>query len=398
MSYVVSAPLPQSRTGFLVATFGSLAMMASASAPSPFYPVLRAEIGFSPALMTVVFAVYALALLSALLIAGSASDHVGRRPVLSLGFALLALALFVFDQATSVSGLILARILQGAACGLLVSTLPATITDFEPRSRPGLAAVINTVVPLLGLALGALVSGFFLDLSATPQAYVFGGFVAVSVVFALAIWLFPETAPRHAGFLASLRPRVGVPVNSRKVFWSCAPALFASWATGGLYLSLGASIVAQVFGIRSAIPQGLVITLLAGMGALACLVAQKRTGRGVILYGTATMSIGTAICLVALWVGSLPLYLAALAFAGTGFGTCFFGVLRTVVPTAAPDERAELFSSIFTLSYLSFSVPSVIAGMLVPVVGLKVTVTLYGAVVIAGAATAGLLRWRKGGV
>ena len=310
MSHAVSAALPQSRTGFLVATFGSLAMMASASAPSPFYPVLRAEIGFSPALMTVVFAVYALALLSALLVAGSASDHVGRRPVLCLGFALLALALYVFDQATSVSGLILARILQGAACGLLVSTLPATITDFEPRFRPGLAAVINTVVPLLGLALGALVSGFFLDLSASPQAYVFGGFVAICVVFALAIWLFPETAPRHDGFLASLKPRVGVPPSSRKVFWGSTPALFASWATGGLYLSLGASIVAQIFGIHSAILQGVVITLLAGMGALACLVARKRSGHGVILYGTAAMSIGTTICLVALWVGSLPLYLA----------------------------------------------------------------------------------------
>ena len=396
MSYAVSAALPQSRTGFLVTTLGSLAMMASASAPSPFYPVLRAEIGFSPALMTVVFAVYALALLTALLVAGSASDHVGRRPVLSLGFALLALALYVFDQATTVSGLILARILQGAACGLLVSTLPATITDFEPRSRPRLAAVINTVVPLLGLALGALVSGFFLDLTARPQVFVFGGFVAVSIVFALAIWLFPETAPRHDGFLASLKPRVGVPPSSRKVFWGSAPALFASWATGGLYLSLGASIVAQVFAIHSAILQGLVITLLAGMGALACLVARNRSGHGVILYGTLVMSLGTAICLVALWSGSLTLYLAALAFAGTGFGTCFFGVLRTVVPTAAPDERAELFASIFTLSYLSFSVPSVIAGILVPIIGLKLTVTLYGAVVIAGAGTAGFLRWRRG--
>ena len=70
-------------------------------------------------------------------------------------------------------------------------------------------------------------------------------------------------------------------------------------------------------------------------------------------------------------------------------------MLRTVVPTAAPDERAELFASIFTLSYLSFSVPSVIVGMLVPVVGLKVMVTLYGVVVIAGAGTAGFLRWRR---
>ncbi len=396
MPIAASSARPHSRIGFSVVTFGSLVTMASASAPSPFYPVLRAEMGFSPALMTVVFAVYALSLLSVLLVAGSVSDHVGRRPVLSLGFALLALALLVFDQATDASGLILGRILQGAACGLLVSTLSATIADLEPPSLPGLASVVNTVVPLLGLAAGALLSGLFLDLSATPKALVFDGFVATGLALALAVWLFPETSARIEGLLAALLPRVGVPASAREDFWSSAPALFATWATGGLYLSLGASIMTQVFGVRDAIPQGLVVTLLAGMGALACLVARNGTGRTVMLYGTAAMGGGTLVCLAAIWQDSLALYLAALAVVGTGFGTSFFGVLRTVVPAAPPRDRAELFAAIFTLSYLAFGLPAVSAGLLVPVIGLPNTVTGYGAVVVAGAFTAGYLRMRKG--
>ena len=73
------------------------------------------------------------------------------------------------------------------------------------------------------------------------------------------------------------------------------------------------------------------------------------------------------------------------------------GMLRLArIRKAHQPEIAELFASIFTLSYLSFSVPSVIAGILVPIIGLKLTVTLYGAVVIAGAGTAGFLRWRRG--
>ena len=78
-------------------------MMAGASAPSPFYPVLEREIGFSPATLTAIFAVYAVALLLTLLVTGSLSDHVGRRPVVSAAFALLAVSMLVFWHADSVA-------------------------------------------------------------------------------------------------------------------------------------------------------------------------------------------------------------------------------------------------------------------------------------------------------
>ena len=60
----------------------TVAMLAASSAPSPLYPVLEAKIGFSALTLTVIFAVYVLALLGSLLVVGSLSDHVGRRPVL----------------------------------------------------------------------------------------------------------------------------------------------------------------------------------------------------------------------------------------------------------------------------------------------------------------------------
>ena len=50
---------------------------------------------------------------------------------------------------------------------------------------------------------------------------------------------------------------------------------------------------------------------------------------------------GTALTLAGIALGSLPLYLAALTFAGTGFGTCFYASLRTIVPLCPPEERGE---------------------------------------------------------
>jgi len=56
--------------------------LATASVPTPLYRLYQREWGFSPLMLTVIFAVYALALLAALLIFGSLSDRTGRRPVI----------------------------------------------------------------------------------------------------------------------------------------------------------------------------------------------------------------------------------------------------------------------------------------------------------------------------
>ena len=59
-----------------------LFFLAGSSAPTPLYSVYQAAWGFSPITITAVFGVYALAVLAALLVFGSLSDHIGRRPVL----------------------------------------------------------------------------------------------------------------------------------------------------------------------------------------------------------------------------------------------------------------------------------------------------------------------------
>ena len=56
---------------------------AASSAPSPLYVVYQQLWGFSASTLTVVFAVYVVGLIAALLVLGALSDHIGRRPVLA---------------------------------------------------------------------------------------------------------------------------------------------------------------------------------------------------------------------------------------------------------------------------------------------------------------------------
>jgi MFS family permease len=377
---------------FALGLFALVAMMIGASAPSPFYPVLQQELGFSSATLTGIFAVYAMALLATLLVTGSLSDHVGRRPMISAGFALLAASMVVFWHADSVGMLFLARTAQGAASGLLMSSLSAAVVDLEPEHRPGAAATFNSVSPLAGLALGALFGGIVLDHSSAPLVVVFGSLTAVYAAMAVVVWLLPETSPRHDGLLHSLRPRVGVPVSARPAFLRSTPALVAGWATGGLYLSLGAPIVATELGGTDHVEQGLVVTILTGVGALACYVARRESSRRITIFGTTALAVGTALTLAALAAGSLWAFIAAAVIAGAGFGTAFLGIMRSITPAVGPHERGELFAAVFVVSYVAFGIPAVAAGIAAPHIGLATTTYLYGGLVVVLSALAGALR------
>ncbi|KAA1399502.1 MFS transporter [Aeromicrobium ginsengisoli] len=396
MTVTLDAPqlVRRSSAAFALGLFAFVAMMIGASAPSPFYPVLQQELGFSSATLTGIFAVYAIALLVTLLVTGSLSDHIGRRPMISVGFAVLALSMVVFWHADSVGALFLARTAQGAASGLLMSSLSAAVVDLEPEHRPGAAATFNSVSPLAGLALGALFGGIVLDQSSQPLVAVFGTLTAVYVLLAAIVWLLPETSPRREGLLHSLRPRVGVPVAARPAFLRSTPALVAGWATGGLYLSLGAPIAARELGGTDHIEQGLVVTVLTGVGAIACYVARRAPSRSITIFGTSALALGTVLSLVALAAGSLWGFLAAAVIGGAGFGTAFLGIMRSITPVVGPHERGELFAAVFVVSYLAFGIPAVAAGIAAPHIGLATTTYVYGGlVVVLSAAAAGLRRF-----
>ena len=82
----------------------TLAFLAGSSAPTPLYALYQSLWGLSPVMITVVFGVYALAVLTGLLLAGRLSDHVGRRPVLIAATLAQAMTMLLFATAASAAG------------------------------------------------------------------------------------------------------------------------------------------------------------------------------------------------------------------------------------------------------------------------------------------------------
>jgi MFS family permease len=93
----------------------TVSFLAASAAPTPLYATYQTAWGFSSFTTTVVFGIYAVALLATLLTVGRLSDHVGRRPVLLVGIAGLVVAVLAFADAHGVAALMAARIIQGLA-------------------------------------------------------------------------------------------------------------------------------------------------------------------------------------------------------------------------------------------------------------------------------------------
>jgi MFS family permease len=355
---------------------------AASSAPSPLYVVYQQLWGFSAVTLTVIFAVYVVGLIGALLVLGALSDHVGRRPVLAAAVGLEMVALILFLTAGDVTVLLMARFLQGIATGAALTTLGAALVDLNPPHAPGRAGLVNSVVPPAGLAIGSLGAGALVQFAPGPTHFVYALLLAGMALAALVVLLMPETSGGRPGGAASLIPRLGVPSRLRGAVLAIVPIIVASWALGGLYLSLGPSVAVGVFGLSNHLIGGLVVTLLCGTGAVAAFALRAWPTPRVLMIAGALLTAGTAVTLAGVQTPSVVLAAVGTVLAGIGFGASALASFGTLALLAAPQERGELFAVALTIAYVAFSLPAVVAGLAATSVGLRPTTLVYGLVVV----------------
>jgi hypothetical protein len=178
---------------------------------------------------------------------------------------------------------------------------------------------------------------------------------------------------------------LGVPSRLRENVYALFPIIVASWALGGLYLSLGPSAAATLFGISDHFVGGLVATLLCGTGAVSAFVLHRSSGTRVLRMSVLLLAAGTALTLLGALTGSVVSAIAGTVVAGIGYGgsgLATFGAIAKLAGPASPAERGELFAVAYTVAYLAFSVPALAAGYATTLVGLHATIVVYSCLVI----------------
>src|ERR1700745_3972370 len=118
-------------------SFAFLAVMAFSAVPSPLYGLYRERDHFSLFMVTVIYAVFAVGVIgSLLLLGGHLSDWYGRRRLLLPALGLAIVSAIVFLVSKSLGGLLVGRLLNGIAIGIIVSTASAYLTELDAVGRP----------------------------------------------------------------------------------------------------------------------------------------------------------------------------------------------------------------------------------------------------------------------
>ncbi|GAA2428042.1 hypothetical protein GCM10010191_46260 [Actinomadura vinacea] len=249
----------RARTGFwLVAAVYTLVMLGG-TLPIPLYALWAPQMGFGPFTTTLIFAVYAVGTVLALMVFASLSDRVGRRPLLAAAVLAAAMSTALFLLADDVGTLLAARFLCGLGTGVFTATATAALGELAGTEHARRASTVSTAANMGGLGLGTVVAGLFAQYGANPTHLVFWVYLASLAPAFLAVIVTPETiTARQRPTLSVRRPTFPDRRAARTEFLRAATAVLAAFAVSGLFSSLVPSFLREQLHVHNIAAVGIV--------------------------------------------------------------------------------------------------------------------------------------------
>jgi EmrB/QacA subfamily drug resistance transporter len=216
-------------------------------------PSIDADLGFSTGDLQWVLSAYLLSFGGLLLLGGRAADLLGRRRVFMVGTGLFALASLACGLASSETGLIAARVIQGVAAAIMTPTaLSILTTTFQEGAERNKALGVWAVIGGVGATAAWLVGGPITDGLGWEWIFFINVPVALGVV-ALSPALLQESRDRGRRRQFDVAGALTITAALVALVYAVVEAPEAGWADGqtlGL-LGLSAALIALFAWIES---------------------------------------------------------------------------------------------------------------------------------------------------
>jgi MFS family permease len=291
------------------------------------FPAIAAAFSVPPERVRWVIICYVLTYALTAFAGGAVSDRIGHVAVFRAGLALSVVAFVMGGAARTFDFLLVARVVQGLAGGLIYGTAPALTTLGAPAAVRGRRLGFLSAAMGLGL-LGALPAGALVEAFGWRAVY----HVRVPAALVVLIWAVAvrsQAAERERppmAFGAAVQPSV---LRAGALSFVARGAIFAIWLLGPFYLvearGLGAFVGGLLFMLT---PLGTTVAAPLG-GRLADRVGPALPG----VVGLAIEAVGLAA--LGFVDGTTPLVVVALALFVAGFGLGFFEVPNMATIMAA---------------------------------------------------------------
>lgn len=157
----------------------------------PVLPFYAENIGASPTQLGLLMAVYSLMQLIFAPMWGRISDRIGRKPVIMIGIAGLAISFFLMGVSSQLWMLFAARIIGGFLSSANMPTVMAYVADITtPEDRGKGMGVVGAAVGL-GFVFGPAIGGIFSKINLNMPFYIAG--VSSLLTFLLVLFLLKES-------------------------------------------------------------------------------------------------------------------------------------------------------------------------------------------------------------
>lgn len=380
----------RARLGFWAVAFAFTAVMAFTTVPTPLWALYAPRDHLSSLTVTLVFAVYAVAVAISLFLVGHLSDSYGRRRVLAPAIALNVVAAVVFLVWPALPGLLAARVVSGLGIGAVAATATAWLGDLYSARHPGKGVSRSHAAAIAanlgGLGLGGLLAGVLAQWVGSPLQLPFVVLLGALLLAEICLFIAPETRNAPWPRLAYHPQRISVPPQARGRFAASAVGTAIPFALFGLVTSLAPSFLEGTLHEPSHALAGAVAFTMFAVAALAQTLSSTRQAQQLLAVAIPALLAGIALLTLALWLPSpsLAVFLAGDALAGAGAGLMFKGAIGTVSEIALPEHQAETLAGLYLVAYLGLAGPVVGLGVLTQIASTRVSLLVFSALLAFG--------------
>jgi MFS family permease len=337
---------------------------------TPLIPLYQEALGFNDTVVTLFLMCYVVTLVPSMLTLGQFSDQVGRRPVLFGALGTLAVAQVIILTEPGLTGLLIARGLQGAATGAFFGTCTAFLVDASPAGRRRFSSALSSISVRLGLGLGPGIAGVLIQYAPDPFRLPFAAHLVLLAIAAAIVWFLPETVVERNR--RPIRLRLEVPQRERAVFWRVlVPSGMILSLFDGVALSLVPVFIVRVIGVTNYALVGASGFLVLASGAASQAMVPNMAPRRALVIGLAVGAAAFFGVVIAAPLESVTLLLVSVAITGAACGLMMKGGIDLTTEIAPPEHRGKLLSAYYVACYLGgFSVPLLLVGLISDAVGL----------------------------
>jgi MFS family permease len=394
--------MPQRSSGVVASALVSFAFavaMLGTTLPTPLYALYRSAMGLSELMITVIFAAYAVGVLTALVITGNWSDQVGRRPLLLAGLALAAASTITFligGALLSLPALLVARTLSGLTAGIFTGTATAAVVELAPAERRDRAALVATTVNMGGLGLGPVLGGLLAEYAVLPLLLPYAIYLVLLGVAAPCVLVVPEVVETE-GPVRLAPQRMAVPAEVRPVFVPAVIAGFAGFMVLGLFTAVAPALLAQIIGVTNHLFVGLIVFAIFAASTVGQVVQVWIPPRRALQLGCSVLILGAGLIGASVIAASMVLVLIGAVVAGLGQGLGFRAGVVGIQERSPAERRGEVTSTYFAVLYVAISIPVIGVGALTEGVGLVAASLVFVGVVAALSAVAFVVLLKRRG-